>query len=296
MSASDDAAVVTDSRSRMRQGYEACPLCDSRQFGKLREDDCRIHPCYDPELPPTMIWCICGDCGHCFVDGYLTAEGLELLFKKTHDIQSPAAMFRPPDPTWQPGNLPVEQQRRIWAQIVERVTRLRGVLPTRGDKWVDVGCGNGMLLFTAWEWGYHAIGLDMRKETVEQLQGMQVEAHNLDLLDYRSPPGSIAVISMANVLEHMPFPKLALRHAANLLQQNGLLFLSVPNGDTIVWKYLDSYRGNPYWYEIEHCHNFTKTRLEALLQELGFENLHYDINQRYRTGMELVARKSGALK
>ena len=50
-------------------------------------------------------------------------------------------------------------------------------------------------------------------------------------------------------------------------------------------------RGNPYWYEIEHCHNFTKTRLEALLQELGFENLHYDINQRYRTGMEVVARK-----
>lgn len=132
----------------MRQRYEACPLCDSRQFGKLREEDCRKHQGYDPGLPPTMTWCLCRDCGHCFVDGYLTPEGLELLFRKTQDIQSPAAMFRAPEPSWQPGNFPVEYQRLLWAQIVQRVTQLCGRMPTRDDRWLDVGCGNGNGAFT----------------------------------------------------------------------------------------------------------------------------------------------------
>ena len=283
-----------DPRTRLRRPYEACPLCDSRQFGKLREDDCRRHEGYDPGLPPTMTWCLCGDCGHCFAEGFLTGEGLDLVFRKTQDAQNPAVVFQAPEKSWQPGNYPVEVQRRIWAPIVERVTRLRGVQPARDDKWIDVGCGNGMLLFTAWEWGYHAIGLDMRKDTVDMLRGMQVEAHNIDFEAYDSPPGSISVISMANVLEHIPFPKPALRHAAYLLKPNGLIFLSTPNGDTVVWKYLDSFKRNPYWYEIEHCHNFTRNRLHALLDELGFEFLDYNINIRYRTGMEIMARKRAA--
>jgi hypothetical protein len=81
---------------------------------------------------------------------------------------------------------------------------------------------------------------------------MQVEAHQLDFQDFAAPPGSLAVISMADVFEHMPFPKAALRHAATLLRPDGLIFLSMPNGDTIVWKYFDNYKVSPY------CHNFTK--------------------------------------
>lgn len=284
-------AGVSDAGPAVRQPYAACPLCESTRFAKLREDDCRGHACYDPGLPPTMVWCICQDCGHCFVDGYLTAAGLDLVFKKTQAIQDPRFLFRAPEPSWRPGSFPIEALRRRWALVVERVTRLRAALPTRNDAWVDVGCGNGLLLFTAWEWGYRAIGLDMRKDSVEMLRGMQAEVHHLEFHDYDAPPGSIAVISMANLLEHVPFPKPILRRMAHLLRPDGLLFLSMPNGDTIVWKYLDAYGANPYWREIEHCHNFTRERLLALL---GFVVLDYNINQRYRTGMEIVARKRPA--
>jgi 2-polyprenyl-3-methyl-5-hydroxy-6-metoxy-1,4-benzoquinol methylase len=109
-----------------------------------------------------------------------------------------------------------------------------------------------------------------------------------------APAGSIDVVSMADVLEHIPFPKPALRHAAALLAPDGMIFLSMPNADTIVWKYLDSFKQqNPYWFEIEHCHNFTKNRLSSLLDETGFEVLDYNINPRYRAGMEVIARKRG---
>jgi len=134
----------------------------------------------------------------------------------------------------------------------------------------------------------------MRKGTIDKLRGMQVAACNLDFAAYEAAPGSIGVVSMANVLEHMPFPKPVLHHAASLLKSDGPMFLSMPNGDTVVWKYLDSFKANPYWYEIEHCHDVAGSRLAALPGELGFEMLDYNINPRYRTGMEIVTRNKGA--
>src|SRR5215468_9926665 len=75
----------------MRQPYEACPLCDSKDFGLLQEHECKAHALYDPGLPPTMRWCLCRNCTHCFVDAYLTKAGFELIAKHTHGQQDPTA-------------------------------------------------------------------------------------------------------------------------------------------------------------------------------------------------------------
>ncbi len=50
-------------------------------------------------------------------------------------------------------------------------------------------------------------------------------------------------------------------------------------------------RANPYWGEIEHYHNFGRTRLYALLEETGFELVRYGIRERYRACIEFIARK-----
>jgi Methyltransferase domain len=71
---------------------------------------------------------------------------------------------------------------------------------------------------------------------------------------------------MADVLEHIPFPKMALAAAHRLLQQDGVLFLSMRNMDSMVWRLLHRNGANPYWGEIEHYHNFSRRRLYALLR------------------------------
>jgi SAM-dependent methyltransferase len=297
MTVGDIAEVQTGSEEdavparRMRQPYEACPLCESKNFSKLKETNCTWHACYDPTLPPTMVWCLCHDCGHCFVEGYFTKEALAIIFSRMQDGQDPADLFRPPKTKGPVAEYPIEGRRRISARIVMRVTDKRGKVVSDGDKWLDVGFGNGSLMLTAWEWGYHPIGLDLRQTSVDFMTQRAFEAHCIDFMDYGAPPGSIQVISMANVLEHMPFPKPALNHAHALLSDDGVLFVSTPNRDTAVWLYMDTVRGNPYWQEIEHCHNFTRRRLFALLRELGFDPIDYRINERYRTGMEVVAAK-----
>jgi hypothetical protein len=77
-----------------------------------------------------------------------------------------------------------------------------------------------------------------------------------------------AMISLADVLEHMPFPRPALEQA---------------------WR-----RSNPYWVEIEHYHNFSRPRLEDVLRQTGFEALWHHPNDRYLCGLDVAARRIAA--
>jgi hypothetical protein len=97
------------------------------------------------------------------------------------------------------------------------------------------------------------------------------------------------VISMADVVEHEPFPRDVLRCARSLLIYPGILLISMPNASAPLWHYWNANDRNPYWHEIEHYHNFTRERLYTLLRETGFKPVHYAIGERYRCCMELLA-------
>lgn len=61
--------------------------------------------------------------------------------------------------------------------------------------------------------------------------------------------------------------------------------------DSIIWRVLDATGTNPYWGELEHYHNFTRARLVQLLETQGFKFAEYNISERYRTCMEIIALK-----
>jgi 2-polyprenyl-3-methyl-5-hydroxy-6-metoxy-1,4-benzoquinol methylase len=206
-----------------------------------------------------------------FIDGYYTDEAVQVIFENTNERQKPGYGF--------------EEQRYVSAKMVEKVA-----LYAKAGAWLDVGFGNGSLLFTAEEWGFRPVGLDLRKSTVEGLRHLGVEAYCKDIATFESDV-KFSVISMADVLEHMPFPKVGLDAASRLLDKDGILFLSMPNFNCPAWKLLDMNNVNPYWGELEHYHNFSRDRLYTLLQELNFEPLTYGISERYRVCMEVVARK-----
>ena len=99
------------------------------------------------------------------------------------------------------------------------------------------------------------------------------------------------VISLADVIKHMAFPRPALERSAVLLEPGGLLFISTFNIDSALWRALDARQSDPYWGEIEHYHRFSRVRLYALLRECGFQPLHYDVSPRYRCGLDVIAGK-----
>jgi 2-polyprenyl-3-methyl-5-hydroxy-6-metoxy-1,4-benzoquinol methylase len=179
----------------------------------------------------------------------------------------------------------IEQQRVTSSHIVEKV------LPyaTSGN-WLDVGFGNGSLMFTAQEYGFTPIGLDLRKDNVRAMSSLGFESHCKEITELLLN-SKCSVISMADVLEHVPYPKNTLRAAHKLLSDAGVLFISMPNIESIVWKALDQQNANPYWGELEHYHNFSRNRLYRLLREFGFEPVRYGISERYRVCMEVIAKK-----
>ncbi|QBR71631.1 hypothetical protein CU048_10470 [Beijerinckiaceae bacterium] len=256
-----------------RVAYRACPLCGSHEFPAVLGADCSKHPIYHPSLPPVMNWHECRACGHVFTEGYFDADAASIVFAKTHPNQTVG--------------YDMERQRPVSAKIVERVARR-----APEGRWLDVGFGNGSLLFTAEEWGFLPVGLDLRKDNVRSLNVLGYEAHCLSIEDL-GDDGRYSVISMADVLEHLPFPKAGLAAAHRLLRPGGVLFLSMPNMENMVWKLLHANKVNPYWGEIEHYHNFSRKRLYALLQEHGFVPVEYNVSERYRICMEVIAVKQG---
>jgi SAM-dependent methyltransferase len=256
---------------KARIPFGKCPLCESEALADAAKGDVSGHPLYHPALERIVQWKRCTSCGHVFTEGYFSDEALQLIFSRTHENQQ--------------AGFDLEQQRYLSARIVEKV------LPyASSGTWLDVGFGNGSLLFTVQEYGFTPLGLDLRAENVKAMTAFGIEAHCRDLADL-SMDGACAVISMADVLEHAPYPKKVLEAARRLLSDQGVLFVSLPNMESMAWKAMDRQRANPYWAEIEHFHNFGRSRLYALLAEMGFAPVRYGISERYRAGMEVIARK-----
>jgi protein O-GlcNAc transferase len=253
--------------------YRGCPLCEAPDPVEITVADCSGHPLFRPPLPREQRWMQCWQCAHIFVDGYFAPFALEVLFSSA-----------------QPGQVPgheVEAQRIVWARVVDSVAALQAGL---GGRWLDVGFGDGALLTTAAEYGYQVVGVDPRAENVRLMREAGYEAHASLFEDFRAGD-PFDVVSLADALEHMPFPKSALHKARELLRPGGLLFLSMPNSDAHVWARLSAENANPYWGEIEHYHNFGRDRLYRLLEECGFRPARYSVSHRYRACMEVIARR-----
>ena len=258
-----------------RHLYKQCPLCKSLNFKPNIRADCRSHPLYNSALPGVINWLRCDACGHGFTDGYFTEEAINILFGKANDQQLPNF-----------DNL--EKFRPLSARIIEKVS---SVIGGRKGKWLDVGFGNGALMTTCEEYGFESVGIDLRQTAVNMMKQLGYNAYRVDFNDYEQFD-AFTVISMADVLEHMPYPKEALSHAYSLLISGGALFLSCPNADSVLWKVSTKENKNPYWLELEHYHNFGRNRLYSLLAELGFKPLNYSVSERYRIGMEVIALKA----
>lgn len=265
----------------MKLRYSGCPLCGSGAFVWHKRVDATAHPFYDPKLDsPILEWMRCETCGHVFTSTYWTAEGWKLIFEKAYANQV-ASLTE------------AEIHRHISARIIGKVIDLFIKFRVSPEMWtwLDVGCGNGSLMFTADEFGFDAHGLDLREDAVAAVNKLGYSASCEAIEQYADGwrgQKYFDVVSMADLLEHTPHPKDVLRSAKSVMKDGGLLYVSCPNSDCAIWKMLGD--ENPYWLEIEHFHNFSRVRLTDLLEECGFDVLYYGITERYRSGMEMICR------
>ena len=266
--------------SGLQKAYSGCPLCEGTSVA-LGFANCTKHPLWHEPLPPTIPWLRCASCGHVHNQSYWTETGLTEVRRN-----EPADAFAQSSVT-------LEARRAAWAPVVDKVVGLLGGYPTvlNGQSrpiWVDVGCGDGTLVMTAADSGIASIGLETRAAAVTRIQGLGFNTllHDFMPLKFEVTPD---VLSMMDVVEQIPFPREALRKAAQVLRPGGVLVVGAADMASSSWRAMEAEQTNPYWTELERLHNFNREQLVALLRECGFEVVDFAINGRARAQMEIYA-------
>jgi 2-polyprenyl-3-methyl-5-hydroxy-6-metoxy-1,4-benzoquinol methylase len=164
------------------------------------------------------------------------------------------------------GNLevPAFVERRL-GEVVARFERYR----TDG-RWLDVGCGAGALMRAAAERGWTAVGTEVAPRAAEAVRAQGFEVHLGELESHGLPEGSFDVVSLVEVVEHVPEPRGLTSTAARLLRPGGALYLTTPHGQGISARALRT-----RWSAVappEHLQLFSLRGLDAMLAHAGLRS------------------------
>lgn len=162
--------------------------------------------------------------------------------------------------------------RRTFREILAIATRLA---PARGAL-LDVGPCTGTLLLQAREAGFAVQGIEINAGAARMCReelGLDVRAGVLEADSY--PAESFDVVSMGDVIEHVPDPVTTLRTVARVLKPGGHVLISTPNVESAAARMLQV---KPE----EHIYYFSAATLAASLEKAGLQTVEMRTLDRYR--------------
>lgn len=203
----------------------------------------------------------CGACGLVFTWPRPTAEELESFYSAAY-FSGNATGGLGYDDYRSLGEL---NARRSW-RTLQRFTALDDVRPRR---LLDVGCATGGFLAEAASEGWDCVGLEMSSAAAASARAdFGLEVHEGDLHGVDLPSGAFGLVTMWHVLEHMTAPAAGLARARDLLAPGGLLFIELPN-----WNSVGRTLKRAEWSQMkppEHVNFFTSASLGAAVRQAGF--------------------------
>ena len=140
-----------------------------------------------------------------------------------------------------------------------------------GTHLLDIGCGEGFFLYNASKAGYNARGIELSQYAVGYAKsefGLDIEAGCFREAQF--PENYFDVVTMWQVLEHMPYPLSILKDAHRILKPGGLLAVSTPDIGGIPARVL-----RRRWWNIRriHINQFTTETLMNMLQSAGLKGV-----------------------
>lgn len=143
-----------------------------------------------------------------------------------------------------------------------------------GREVLDVGCGLGQFVEVANRSGWIAEGLELSREAVDFACRQGLPVQELNFLSAAIKPNSYDLVTLFEVIEHVPNPAEFLYRAGEVVRPGGLVYLTTPNFASVDrfllgedWKVMDS----------GHLTYFTPRTLLALVEKTRlFEVLHLE--------------------
>lgn len=118
-----------------------------------------------------------------------------------------------------------------------RLGWIEGLVPLKGKRVLDIGCGGGILADAMARQGAQVLGIDLATKALKVAQLHALEA-NTQGVEYREisaetlateQPGSFDVVTCMEMLEHVPDPSSVVRACATLVKPGGQVFFSTIN-------------------------------------------------------------------
>ena len=171
-----------------------------------------------------FVWVVdpCLDFARLYGDAYYRGRGADPYVDYFSELESQQSTIR----------------QYEWRGIHRAVTHLAG---TSKPRWLDYGCGNGGLVrYLRNTASVDAVGYD-EGAIVDIARAKGIPILKQDELE--AAVGSFSVVTLIEVIEHIPDPVPFLRNVRRFLKPGGLLFLTTGNSgphrnDILKWRYV----------------------------------------------------------
>jgi SAM-dependent methyltransferase len=161
-----------------------------------------------------------------------------------------------------------------WFRLAEtdRLDMFEKLLGPGRRRLLDIGCGPGFFLKTATLHGWQAAGIEPSRQAAAHAHSLGAPV-TCGLFDAQSAAklGRFDVVTLTNVLEHIPNPIPILMLARDLLDAGGVLSVGVPNDFSPFQFAAQTALGLDDWWVAppHHLNYFDFESLSALLARLG---------------------------
>ena len=223
----------------------------------------------------------CVNCGLIFVNPRPAFEDLARQYEGSY--------FNCPEPTFG-GYEDYEADREdIMRTFRGRMKLIRPLLDSAAPRLLDVGCATGIFLEVAREAGWHGEGVDISGYALARAQGKGFEVHRGTLVGAGLPEGGYDVITMWDLIEHVPDPAAVLAECHRLLRPGGVVAISTPDAGSLLARVLGG-RWLGFRSIDEHLYFFSRRSMGAMLEAAGFEVRRFVPVGKYLALTRLVER------
>lgn len=252
--------------------YKPCPLCGSDNSTKLYPIN-KTYAANHSGIPLETIQLgvvSCKKCGHQFIQPVPQPPFLK-AFYSSYMSKAKEGFYRE------------QSHDEIPEHFRKRYDRwLRRILALHKDArcLLDVGTGLGMFLRLAQEYGFSVVGVEPNPEAANQLKSRYGISMHECLLEEVESIAQYDVITLWDLLEHLPDPSLAINKIHTMLNPGGLLIIEIPARDSFIhWLVKGIYRlsfgriTRPLFlvYGIHHLQYFSEQSIRGFLKNNGFE-------------------------
>jgi len=239
----------------------SCPLCENRNPSHLWTIT-RFEQPFDIK--------VCPDCSMIYQDPLPEAHQVEELYDQAYYTgQGGQGRYTYLDERTNPrGHRAVNRARirfllRIWRRLRDPASQT-----PEYPVFLDVGCSFGALVQEAQMAGCDAHGIDISGYAVQEgiRAGLDIRKATPESLPSWSSP--LDLVTMIEVIEHLPDPASALRSLARAMQPGGILVIQTANMDGRQARRA----GSAYHYYLPgHLVYFSRKTLTTMLSQCGFD-------------------------